>query len=515
MKWNRQQWGETIGSIGVAALLGGYIRYSIVAEMLLSTKIILIAGGALLVAGVVLGYEGIAKFFSRRSSQLGTNTSILTIAVIAILAAINYLGAQHHKRIDLTSEKLYSLSDQTGKIVRGLKQDVNVVRFDKVPGAQIDDLMKEYQNLSPHFKYQSVDPQQKPEIAAEYGAKRMGDVIIAYGDKKEPVAPSAGGDVSEQDITGALLKLTTGKQKTVCFVTGHGEKSLDDNGPHGYSMANDGMKKEQLKSQSINLVSSTDVPAECSVLVIAGPLQAYFPQETAEISKYLDGGGKALIEVDPITEDRQADPGLDPIFGSWNINVGKNIVIDASGMGRLLGAGPEIPLVVDYGSSPITKNLSRATMTFFPLARTVSQAEKSKTDPEIIEILKTSPRSFTKSKIEHEVSYDAKTDQIGPLSLGVAANRVTGSNNPRLVVIGDSDFASNEAISQASNGDLFLNAIDWLAQDENLISIRPKSITNRSVTLTEAQTSMLKWLGVIFLPASILLAGIVVWWKRR
>jgi ABC-type uncharacterized transport system involved in gliding motility auxiliary subunit len=154
-------------------------------------------------------------------------------------------------------------------------------------------------------------------------------------------------------------------------------------------------------------------------------------------------------------------------------------------------------------------------MTFFPLARTVTQAEKSKTDPEIIEILKTSPRSFTKSKIEHEVSYDAKTDQIGPLSLGVAANRVTGSNNPRLVVIGDSDFASNEAISQASNGDLFLNAIDWLAQDENLISIRPKSITNRSVTLTEAQSAMLKWLGVIFLPSFILLTGIVVWWKRR
>ena len=316
MKWNRQQWGETIGSVGAAALIGGYIRYSIVAEMLLSTKIILIAGGVLLVAGVILGYEGIAKFFSRRSSQLGTNTSILTIAVIAILAAINYLGAQHHKRIDLTSEKLYSLSDQTDKIVRGLKQDVNVVRFDKVPGAQVDDLMKEYQNLSPHFKYQSVDPQQKPEIAAEYGAKRMGDVIIAYGDKKEPIEPSAGGEVSEQDITGALLKLTTGKQKTVCFVTGHGEKSLDDNGPHGYSMANDGMKKEQLKSQSINLVSSSDVPAECSVLVIAGPMQAYFQQETAEISKYLDGGGKALIEVDPITEDRQADPGLCLLYTS-------------------------------------------------------------------------------------------------------------------------------------------------------------------------------------------------------
>jgi ABC-type uncharacterized transport system involved in gliding motility auxiliary subunit len=515
MKWNRQEWAEIIGSIGAAALIGGYIRYSVAAELLLSTKIILIAGGVLFAAGIVLGFGGIIKFFSRRSSQLGTNTTILTIAVIAILVVMNYLGSQHHKRFDLTSEKLYSLSDQTDKIVRGLKQDVNVVRFDKVPAPQLDDLMKEYKNLSPHFKYQSVDPQEKPEMASEYGAKRMGDVIVAYADKKEPIESSAGGDVSEQDITGALLKLTTSKQKTVCFVTGHGEKSLDDTGPHGYSMANDGMKKEQLKTESVNLVSSNEAPPECNILVVAGPLQAYFPQEVAMVSKYLDGGGKALIEVDPITEDRQVESGLDPVFQSWNINVGKNVVIDASGMGRLLGAGPQIPLVVDYGSSPITKNLSRATMTFFPLARTVSAGDKSKTDPEIIEILKTSPRSFTKAKIEHEVSYDPKTDTIGPLSLGVAANSVSRPNNSRLVVIGDSDFASNEAISQTSNGDLFLNAIDWLAQDENLISIRPKSIANRSVTLTEAQWAMLKWLGVIFLPGFIVLAGIIVWWKRR
>src|ERR1700690_4195633 len=175
MKWNRQQWGEMIGSIGAAALIGGYIRYSIAAEMLLSTKIILIAGGVFFLAGIVLGYEGIIKFFSRRSSQLGTNTSILTVAVIAILAALNYLGAQHHKRFDLTSEKLYSLSDQTDKIVRGLKQDVNVVRFDKSPSGQVDDLMKEYKNLSTHFKFQNVDPNEKPEIAQEYGVKRRGE----------------------------------------------------------------------------------------------------------------------------------------------------------------------------------------------------------------------------------------------------------------------------------------------------------------------------------------------------
>lgn len=513
-KWKQEEWAEIIGSIGAAALIGGYFRYAMQGELLLFNKILLISGGVLLLAGIVLGYRGIIRFFSKRSSQLGTNTTVLTIAVVAILGALNYLGYQHHKRFDLTSEKLYTLSDQSKKIVGGLKQDVEVVRFAKDADIRLNDLMLEYKNLSAHFKYQTVDPQEKPEIAREYGAKRMGDVIVSYGARKQTIEPSMGGDVSEQDITSAILKVTTVKEKTVCFVTGHGEKSLADSGPHGYSRADEGLKKEEFKTDTVNLITSNGVPSDCDVLVVAGPTQAYFPQETDAISKYLDATGKALLEVDPLTEEKQAEPNLDSIFQSWNINVGKNVVIDASGMGRLFGAGPEIPLVVDYGDSPITKNLER-TMTFFPLARTVSIADKSKSDPEIIEILKTSPRSFTKAKLAHEVIYDPKTDTMGPLSLGVAANRVTGSTNARLVVIGDSDFASNEAIGQTSNGDLFFNTVDWLAQDENLISIRPKSVANRSVTLTESQWAVLKWVNIIFLPGIVILSGILIWWKRR
>ena len=186
-------------------------------------------------------------------------------------------------------------------------------------------------------------------------------------------------------------------------------------------------------------------------------------------AKYLNAGGKVLIEVDPDT-----DPNLDDIFSAWNIAVGKNIVVDASGVGRLLGIGPAAPLVVDYGDSPITKNLQQG-MTFFDLARTVSLADKTKTDPQGVELLKTSPRSFTIPKMEKEVTFDPKTDTAGPLSLGVAASRDVGGKSARLVVIGDSDYAANQWITSQHNGDLFYNTIDWLAQDENQISIRPKA----------------------------------------
>jgi gliding motility-associatede transport system auxiliary component len=268
------------------------------------------------------------------------------------------------------------------------------------------------------------------------------------------------------------------------------------------------LKKESYTTKTVNLVSQNGVPPDCDVVAIAGSTQPYFPQETAMLKKYLDGGGKLLIEVDPET-----DPKLDDIFQAWNINVGNDVVIDASGMGRLLGAGPGIPLVVDYGASPITKNLARH-MTFFPLARSVSIADKSKTNPETVELLKTSPQSFTTPKLQREVKFDPKTDKSGPLSLGIAASR-NDEKHGRLVVIGDSDFAANQALKQASNGDLFYNTIDWLAQDENLISIRPKTATNRQVALTESQSAGLKWLDMIFLPGLVILSGVYIWWKRR
>lgn len=505
---------ETLAVVGIACLIAGYLRYSIESQMELASKALLIAGGVALLAGIILGFRGIINFFSRRSSQLGTNAAILTLGVIAILVVGNYFGSQYSKSFDLTAGKLYTLAPQTRKIVRDLKENVDIVRFAKRPDEQLDNLLAEYRNLSHHIKFQEVDPDQKPALARDYGATQMGEVDVKAGSLTQHIAPPADGGFTEQQITSAILKVTSGTVKTVCFVTGHGEKSLTDTGPHGYSEADAGMKRENYQTQTINLVQSNGVPSACSVVVVDGPTQSYFPQETAMLSKYLDDGGKALFELDPVTSDRQQPAKLSSILSAWNIKLGHNIVIDASGMGRLFGAGPEIPLVVDYGNSPITKGLQR-TMTFFPLAQTVMPADPSKSDPQITELLKTSSSSFTTPKLASEVSYNPKTDMKGPLSLGVSAEKKVGDKTARLVVIGDSDFASNEAIGQSSNGDLFFNAIDWLASDQNLISIRPKVATSRNVNLTDSQATTLRWADIFALPGIVLVVGIAIWWKRR
>jgi gliding motility-associatede transport system auxiliary component len=516
MTWDRNEWARSLAAVGGACLVAGYLRYTIQQdELLLTSKILLIAGGVLLLAAIVIGFGQIVIFFSRRSSQLGTNAVILSVAVIAILGVLDFIGFRHSKRFDLTTEKMFSVSDQTRKIVGGLQKDVTIIRFarpsDSTPESQrFEDLMIEYKHLSPHFQFKDVNPQEKPEIAKEYGAKAFGDVIVASGQKKVNLEGSPEGGFSESDVTNTILKVTRDTVKTVCFVTGHGEKSLTDSGVDGYAQIGENLKKETYATNTINLFTGDGVPSDCDVLVIAGPTKPFFPQEVEKISKYLDAGGKALIEVDPET-----DPKLDPLFQQWNVNVGNNVVIDASGMGQLLGTGPEIPLVVEYGDSPITKSLARQ-MTYFPIARTASIADKSKSDIESVELLKTSPKSFTKAKLEHTVKYDPKTDTLGPLSLGVAASKKIGDKSARLVVVGDSDFATNQVLGgPGSDGDLFLNSVNWLAQDEDLISIRPKAETSRRIALTLGQATALTWIDRFFLPGLVILIGISIWWRRR
>jgi ABC-type uncharacterized transport system involved in gliding motility auxiliary subunit len=512
MKWDREEIASFIGTIGVAMLVASGVRYSIQGELLTTSKVLLIAGGVVVLAAIVLGFHAIVRAFSGRGAQQGTNTTILALAVIAILAVINFVGFRHHKTFDLTTEKLYTLSDQTRNIVSNLKQDLTVARFDKAPNASFDDLMAEYKALSPHFKYQFVDPNQKPEIAQDFGVTRMGDVVVAYGVRKDHLDASVHGQPGEEDVTGAIVKVISDKVKEVCFVTGHGEKSLTDGSQDGYTQVDAGLKKENYVTKTINLIADNGVPADCSALVIAGPKQSYYPQETAMLGKFLDAGGDALIMVDPAT-----DPKLDDLFQSWNVAVGNNVVVDASGMGQIFGGGPIIPLVQDFGSSPITKGF-QGSMAFFPLARTASIADKSKSIPQTVELLKTSERSFTIPKLEpgqKRITFDPKTETMSALSLGVAANRKVGDKDARLVVIGNSQFAANPSVGQGRNGDLFFNTIEWLTQDENLISIRPKSATNRRVTLSEAQSAALHWLNLVFLPGLVIFSGIYIWWKRR
>jgi ABC-type uncharacterized transport system involved in gliding motility auxiliary subunit len=502
-----------MATFGIALLLAGYLRYTLQGgEMQRFSQILLIAGGVLFLAALGFGYREVIAYFSRRQSKLGANSLTLIVSVLAILVLINVLGFRHHKRFDLTTEKLYSLSDQTKTIVSGLKQDVDIFLFTQRADVDLKDTMTEFTNLSPHLHYKQVDPEKNPEIAHQYGVTKMGQAVASSGTNHVNLEGT-----TEQDLTNGIVKVTRNAVKSVCFVEGHGERSITGRDQDGFSAAGDALKKDSYQTQSINLATGGSVPSDCSVVVIPGPKQAFFPAEAQLLTKYLDDGGKVFLMVDP-----EKDPKLDDLLAAWNIKLGDNWVIDASALSQLARTGPIVPIVVNYSTSPITRHFNQTTMTFYPEARTVSIADKGKTQPDDTELMKTSERSFTIPKLDpkqHEIKFDAKTDTLGPLSLGVAAQRKSGGDSGakggRLVVIGNSQFAANNAFGQVSNGDLFSNAVNWLAEDEGLISIRPKSPTNRRVNLTETQDRELSWFSLLLLPGIVILSGAYVWWKRR
>src|SRR5262249_47024528 len=245
MNINRQEITKSAGIVGPALAIAGYILYS--REQVWQWYIIaLIAiGGAMLLASIVLNFKSIVSFFQGRQGKLGANTAVLSVAILGIIGALNFLGYRHHKRFDLTSEGLYTLSDQTKKIVGGLQKDVKVIKFTDKDDQQLADRMAEFKYLSGRISYERVDPLQKPEIARQYAVTQMGETVVAVGDRIERPTQT-----DEQALVNAIMKVTRDKLKRVCFVEGHGEKSISSTEPTGYASVDGQLKNENYETKS-------------------------------------------------------------------------------------------------------------------------------------------------------------------------------------------------------------------------------------------------------------------------
>jgi ABC-type uncharacterized transport system involved in gliding motility auxiliary subunit len=313
----------------------------------------------------------------------------------------------------------------------------------------------------------------------------------------------------EQAMVNAILKVTRDKLKRVCFTKGHDERSISDTDNSGYALVDGQLKNENYETKEINLATSAQVPAECEVLVVAGPKKSLLAEESASIGKYLDGGGKVFLLLEPNT-----DPQIGDVLNAWNIKLGNDIVL----CGPQTGLNTVMPVVLEYPEHPITKDLRRA-QTVYPEARSVKTGDSAAAGIQTTEILKTLEGTWGETQLTElkgqEPKYEAGKDIEGPVSIGVAASKKVGDKESRLVVIGDSGFAANGSIRWGANGSMFFNSVNWLAQDEDLISIRPKSTTSRSLIMTEAQQTTFWWLAVMFMPLGAVGAGAYIWWNRR
>jgi ABC-type uncharacterized transport system involved in gliding motility auxiliary subunit len=485
--------------------------------------------GLICVLAYTLGqWREIVKVFARRQTRYGTLAATSVLAVLGILIAINYIGARQNKRWDLTANKQFSLSDQSKNVIVKLDAPLQILVFDKeTEFPRFQDKLKEYQYLSKQVTAEYIDVDKKPAAARQNQISQYGTIVLNYKGRTERVTAD-----NEQDITNGIIKVVSGQQKKLYFTQGHGERDTTSADRDGYNAIAAALGRENYGVDKLVLAQQGAVPADATMVIIAGPKTDFFAPETEALKKYLEASGKVMVEIDPPDKADSAPlANLIALAHDWGVQVGNDVVVDVSGMGRLIGTDASVPVAANYPPHPITQRFSL--LTAFPLARSASPVTGGVNGHTAQTFVESSPRSWAESDIKSllasgEVSLDeSKGDKKGPVSIGSAVSASsTAAPKPgdppdapkpetRVVVIGDSDFAANSGLGIQGNRDLFMNIVGWLSQQENLISIRPKEPDDRRITLTATNQANIQWLSLLIIPASIFGMGVYTWWRRR
>lgn len=574
--------GPILGIMGITA-------QAVVGQWNLVSLSLVIAG--LVIIGIwVLFLDQLAPgFWGRRSTQVGTNAVIATLSMLVIIGLINFLGVRYRVELDLTENQLFTLSPQSQQVVRNLDQPVKVFIFQTTANPADQKLLENYRRYGSNLQFEFVDPQVQPELTQKFKAN-LGDAYLEYGNQRELVQTiNPGEGLSEIELTNAIERITSDRTDKVYFVQGHGERSLEASEEGGLSLAASALSAKNFTVEPLNLAEQTAIPDDASLIVLAGPKRPLFEPEVQALANYLAQGGSLLVMVDPDT-----NPGLDPLLSDWGVTLTNQIVIDASGQGRLVGLSPATPLVTQYGDHPITKDFSNG-FTIYPFVQPVDikPIEGIKETPLVI----TNPQSWAENTPEKQPLEfnEQEGDRPGPLVLGVALSRESGYSNPspeskpedtepsetssqdtdpskaqetpesfledskesdaetdktaeaspttspeksptaspspiktnqskakenktesRLIVYGNSNFATDSWFDQQLNPDIFINSVSWLSKrDEQALSISPKEPEDRRINLTPVQSGILGWLALLIVPAFGFVTAGLLWWLRR
>jgi ABC-type uncharacterized transport system involved in gliding motility auxiliary subunit len=456
-----------------------------------------------------------SQWLKARQTKYGAYAALYILVVITILVVVNMLADRYNKSFDTTSNKRYSLSDQTKKVIAGLKQNATITYFNQSTRFQEGkDLLDQYATLSPKLHVVYVDPDKNPGLARAAGIRDFGTALIQIGDKKETAK-----SLTEEGITGAFIRDLKGTTRTVCFVTGSGEHSIDDTERDGLSQFKDLIAKDEYQSKAVDLLQKAEVPAECTAVVIAGPTHNYQQPEVDAIKAFVENGGRAFIMLDPPVQfghsDVATNEALTTLLTSWGVTMDKDLILDLNPVGQLAGLGPQVALVTTYTAQPIVAQM-RGSAVGFPLSRSLQIKNTDKTAVE--KMFDSSSSSLATSNLTSpEVSVADPNNKKGPLTIAAAGTYNTGKPNSqgRFVVTGSSTWAANRFLGFNGNGDLASNAVNWLSSDEDLISIRPKPQDDRRVTMTRAQLNLVRLTSQFILPLLVVMGGTMVWWKRR
>jgi ABC-type uncharacterized transport system involved in gliding motility auxiliary subunit len=484
---------------------------------------------------------------ARRATAPGEHVRLpmATLAsAVAAASVLTILAGSYSRRWDLTANQLYELSPETRAALRTLDAPVRVLLF--AQQAQLPtyrDRLKEYSETSRRvaIEYVDVDAQPSLQVGADLqvGPRSgigLGTAVIEYKGRAELI--DAG---SEQDFTNALIRLREGRTRTVYFTAGHAERDTASTERVGYSNIAAALEHDNFLVEKINFAQQADVPADATLVIVAGPRADFFSAEIDALQRYLENGGAILFMVDPfedlkryITESGLALFMLDPSSASATgdlrnltafvrergVELGNDVVVDASEMGKFLGTDASVPVAATYPPHPITQGLT--SLSAYPMARSVRPLPAGgKTASPIIE---TGDRTWSETDIRQlgagRLSMDPEDgDRPGPVSLGVAVSAPpisppSGARSPsretRLVVVGDSDFVANYSANVPGNSEIFLSIIQWLAQ-EQVVTIPPRVPQERLLAMTGSQRGNVFLFAVLLLPGLAFAAAVYMW----
>lgn len=500
-----------VAGLGLAAAAGGGITWSVLGKLKPPAAIPLLVGGVFLLASLYWNFAGFRSFLGKKSTRYGLNVAVLIVIVLGIISLVEAISTKYYRRWDLTEGRRYSLSLPSKKFLATLKVPVKVTAFyrmDQEGRSSLEELLKQYRNIYSGLEFELVDPDRNPGEAKKYQVTSYGTIVVESGDKQEKIF-----DSSEQAITNAILKVSRAGKKTIYFLTGHGELSPTNEQRQGYSTAKKVMEEVNYQVKELVLMKE-EVPADATALVISGPKQDPLDQELEAIKRYVDRGGNILFLLEPF-----ATPKLAALLKPYGLILKEDIVLDR--MSRLFGGDYFIPVITNYKDHEITRDFNLAT--FFPTARSVGIESKPPAGVTAKELATTGPDSWaeTNRKLleQGKARYDEGEDSKGPITIAavstVPIKEEGKKGQARLVLFGDADFASNAYIGLSGNGALFLSAMRWLAEEEELITVRPRQQEFSPLFLTRIQGNLVFWLPVIVLPGLVVVVGAVILTRRR
>ena len=530
--------------VGAVALLGGFALWLWADDLRTYGTYLMIAGGVILVVAALFSSVNIREALSGQRGRFAINAILMVAAFTGIVVFVNFISFHNVARADLTASKQFSLALQTAQVLENLNQNVHAVAFfvperqDQAANQQLaDDLMFEFERRSSRmFTYEFIDPESDPSRAELYELSQFPSIVFQAEDSGQAVVLNVP-PLSEQDLTSMLLIVTGEQQKKVYFVTGHGEKDAINPDPEdgqGFAFAARGVLADSYTVDTLNLAQVGVIPEDAAVLVFPGPSRNMSIQEFDSYDAWLKNGGRAIFLVDP-----PAPNSVRTLLEPWGIAVGDSTIVDP---GSSLFGDIRSPLI-QSGHYNLQTNITRDLDTvLLPQSTPIEiNVEPEKVPPwvEYIPLARSTVLSWKTNSPESETFNPAAGDQIGPYNLGVVVHacgivgeeidtvlRVAGRSREcvseegtrgptTLAIFGDSDFAGNRYAPYSTNLDFFLNAVNYVAEDYDLISIRPKPFAFRELVVTSQEFDFIRFSSWFLLPAAIGMASIAVWWRRR